>query len=435
MLTEDQLASWRSDLEAERADASWNQGTGEWRAKRSPEVLGALQAHLRAYLSGSFTLPEFQTRFDKKTRTKWDIFGLKGMSAAMFLNTLVKHMPDQGAVDATLKHSLPAPADNASAAQQMTAVIDLITAVQTSGAVAKKQVQAARAPYFLSAWWHIQDRDAWPIFYPSMRRVFERCHVWNPENQDLVESYLSFRQATLSLMHALALDPWGIERLCYWLDAHPKSTNEPPTIPDISPHKSVAPAPPPNTETSKEGTTHSETQLLLARLGKKFGCKVWIAQNDHGKQWQGQRLGDLSLNTLPPLGIGDAAQAIIRLIDVIWLKGSNQVVAAFEVEHSTAIYSGLLRMSDLAVAAPNTHFPVYIVAPEDRMKKVREQLERPTFQHIELHQRCRFFSIEQLIENTPQMLKWAGDPSAIDQIAEQVGDVDESAVPPEDEEP
>ena len=36
----------------------------------------------------------------------------------------------------------------------------------------------------------------------------------------------------------------------------------------------------------------------------------------------------------------------IELIDVLWLDG-NAIVAAFEIESTTSIYSGLLRMSDL----------------------------------------------------------------------------------------
>jgi hypothetical protein len=36
----------------------------------------------------------------------------------------------------------------------------------------------------------------------------------------------------------------------------------------------------------------------------------------------------------------------IELIDVLWLDG-NSIEAAFEIEGTTSIYSGILRMSDL----------------------------------------------------------------------------------------
>jgi hypothetical protein len=42
----------------------------------------------------------------------------------------------------------------------------------------------------------------------------------------------------------------------------------------------------------------------------------------------------------------DVTRRTVEMIDVLWLKGSA-IVAAFEIESTTSIYSGLLRMSDL----------------------------------------------------------------------------------------
>jgi hypothetical protein len=79
-------------------------------------------------------------------------------------------------------------------------------------------------------------------------------------------------------------------------------------------------------------------------------------------------------------------------------------------------------MSDLTVEVPNLSFPLYLVAPEARLEKVRRQLNRPTFRKLELHERCGFFSDEDLIADADGMLKWATDPSAIADLAETVGD-------------
>ena len=117
------------------------------------------------------------------------------------------------------------------------------------------------------------------------------------------------------------------------------------------------------------------------------------------------------------------AQAIIKLIDVLWLKGTNQVVAAFEIEHTTSIYSGLLRMSDLITSSPNLNFPLYIVAPEKRLPQVRKVLSRPTFQDLELHHRCGFFSDEQLVKEAENIMQWATDASVIKKFASKVPDV------------
>ena len=44
-------------------------------------------------------------------------------------------------------------------------------------------------------------------------------------------------------------------------------------------------------------------------------------------------------------------------------KEEFRIDAAFEIENSTSIYSGLLRFADLNIVAPNTTYPMFIVAP------------------------------------------------------------------------
>jgi hypothetical protein len=87
------------------------------------------------------------------------------------------------------------------------------------------------------------------------------------------------------------------------------------------------------------------------------------------------------------------------LIDVLWLKG-NAIVAAFEVESTTSIYSGLLRMSDLVAMQPNLNMPLYLVAPDDRREKVMIEVNRPTFSRLSppLSEICRFISFSTLKE-------------------------------------
>ena len=84
-------------------------------------------------------------------------------------------------------------------------------------------------------------------------------------------------------------------------------------------------------------------------------------------------------------------------IDVVW-KEEFRIDAAFEVENSTAIYSGLLRFADLNIVAPNTTYPMFIVAPADRRNRVREQLLRPVFRRLDLRDKVRFLPYEAVEE-------------------------------------
>ncbi|MBG1263242.1 ParB/RepB/Spo0J family partition protein [Nostoc commune] len=161
---------------------------------------------------------------------------------------------------------------------------------------------------------------------------------------------------------------------------------------------------------------HTQVQWILAKLGKKFSGSIWIDITDRSSVWEKEKLGSLSIDSLPPLGIGDDERSTVQYIDVIWLTGSNQITAAFEVEMTTPIYSGLLRMADLVTLCPNLNFPLYIVVPESRINKVKEQLERPTFKKLKLHEKCSYIVIEELVEKWDIIMKY-GHPGSIKEIS------------------
>ncbi len=130
--------------------------------------------------------------------------------------------------------------------------------------------------------------------------------------------------------------------------------------------------------------THTDMQGWLKDLGRALGFDVWVAVNDRSRPYGAGALGDGCLTELPrALASAPGAEAI-AFIDVLWLEREAQrVVAAFEVEHTTSIYSGIVRLLDLALGAPEQAVRgLYLVAPDAREKDVRAQLQRPAFKHI-----------------------------------------------------
>jgi len=146
---------------------------------------------------------------------------------------------------------------------------------------------------------------------------------------------------------------------------------------------------------AEDESAHTKAQADLITLGKATGCSVWIASNDRGKSYKGRRLSDESLQKLPNMGLNEEATRRISLIDVIWIN-QKAPACAFEIETSTSIYSGLLRMSDLLAVVPALNIQIYIVAPKERRDKVMSELSRPTFRKIGLNEYCRFISVEDL---------------------------------------
>jgi hypothetical protein len=151
-------------------------------------------------------------------------------------------------------------------------------------------------------------------------------------------------------------------------------------------------------EIEPETRPHTELQALLLRLGSDMGLDVWVARNDRGREWEGTKLGQLPrVKADLPLQFDEATTRTIELIDVLWLKG-NAIVAAFEVESTTSIYSGLLRMADLLAMQPNINIPLFLVAPGERRNRVIAEVNRPTFRRLEppLVEMCRYISFENL---------------------------------------
>jgi hypothetical protein len=134
-----------------------------------------------------------------------------------------------------------------------------------------------------------------------------------------------------------------------------------------------------------EKTKHGPIQGMLATLGCDLGLDVLVAANDRNVVYNGAKLGDLSISALPS-GLPDDIRKRIGLIDVIWLDDNNYR-AAFEVEATTGILSGLARMGDLVALVPNFDIPLFIVAPEARRGRVFDEIKRPIFSRA-LKSRC-----------------------------------------------
>ena len=185
--------------------------------------------------------------------------------------------------------------------------------------------------------------------------------------------------------------------------------------------ESVLGAPP--LEPESRSRPHTEIQYHLLKLGSDMGIDVWVARNDKGRTWKGKRFSDVArMRTSLPEQFDPQTQQIVELIDVLWLDGDG-IICAFEVEHSTSIYGGLLRMSDLLARRPNINIKLFIVAPDERRDQVLKELSRPTFQKLKLNQVCRFIPYSKMRDTVERF----GDdaqhlrPDFIDSIAEDCG--------------
>lgn len=123
--------------------------------------------------------------------------------------------------------------------------------------------------------------------------------------------------------------------------------------------------------------SHSQVQTLLAGIGHLKGYEVCVPAHDSGNfDWS--LTSHFPLRDSVPGGFEDAFH-VLSEIDVIWVApGRNDIEGLFEVEHTTSVYSGLLRFNDILLTDPKVS-RFSIVSNETRRAVFARQLYRPTF--------------------------------------------------------
>jgi type II restriction enzyme len=85
-------------------------------------------------------------------------------------------------------------------------------------------------------------------------------------------------------------------------------------------------------------------------------------------------------------------------IDVIWVaRGGEAIEGLFEVEHSTTVYSGLLRFNDVLLTDPKVS-RFSIVSNETRRALFSRQLFRPTFKKSGLAELTSFLEYSNVLD-------------------------------------
>ncbi len=142
-------------------------------------------------------------------------------------------------------------------------------------------------------------------------------------------------------------------------------------------------------------------QAKVAHIGAQMGLHIWLPRNDRARVLELLPEGchEKVLDALP-LNYDDATLRTIEQIDVLWLQ-RRSIVRAFEVEHTTAIYSGLLRMADLLALQPNMTISLHIVAPLEKREKVLREIRRPVFALLDggpLYKKCSYLAYDAIDE-------------------------------------
>jgi len=121
-----------------------------------------------------------------------------------------------------------------------------------------------------------------------------------------------------------------------------------------------------------EESDHDTIIEQLARIGKNKGYESHIGLTEQNKDKNFRELS-IPMGSNVQFGLDQAAFSRIRQIDTLWIKGIS-IMAAFEVEKSTSIDSGITRFRELFAATPTLNIPAYIIIPDKREKEARDKI-------------------------------------------------------------
>lgn len=165
-------------------------------------------------------------------------------------------------------------------------------------------------------------------------------------------------------------------------------------------------------------------QARVAQIGAAMGFRIWVPRGDRARVLELVHADRRAAFLDPlPLNSDETTLRTIENIDGIRLRG-RAMARAFEIEHTTAIDSGLLRMADPLALQPNMSIRLHIVAPAERREKVLRELRRPVFALLDptpLHETCSYLSCEAVQELAQSRHLAHASDSILEEYEEYVG--------------
>ncbi len=208
------VEDWRERLAQARADSSYMAAFADNQERRKA-AMPEIAALFDRFDAGEVPVDELRYVFDTRTRTQWDVLGLKGLSGAMFLNQLVKHLPDHQEELATRLRALLSPPNNAADGKaKLEAFHSWLKGLIAEGVASGRSISPGRLPFFTSAVWHLRGATDWPIYYQSARDAIDEFTEFEFDRKDPVASYLAFRTEFARLQAELGCSHWELARLC-----------------------------------------------------------------------------------------------------------------------------------------------------------------------------------------------------------------------------
>lgn len=124
--------------------------------------------------------------------------------------------------------------------------------------------------------------------------------------------------------------------------------------------------------------THTDIQAKLILIGTYLGYRTFTS--DRSRQSRYGKLGELCSETQVPKDYLAVRQiGVVTKIDVLWFDQDGMPTHCFEVEHTTDVTKGLLRLYQIR----KLRIKMYIVAPNTAKSRFESEVKKDPFYQIQ----------------------------------------------------
>ncbi len=132
-------------------------------------------------------------------------------------------------------------------------------------------------------------------------------------------------------------------------------------------------------DNNKIKLTHYDLQAKLVLIGSYLGYRTYVAEPDKGRETIYGTLGELcSERKIPEGSIPGLSVDTVKYVDVIWFDEEGYPTHGFEVEHTTDITKGLLRLYQVH----KLRIKMFIISEDENKKKFEKEISKSPFSKI-----------------------------------------------------
>jgi hypothetical protein len=210
--------------------------------QRASVIENELKPLTSNYLSGQITLAEFKTKVDGINKRN-ELWGFKGIKGQMFFNLVLNVADDESECDQEVKTAIAVPANEEIASSRIKTFASYVKRIGEqhveAGGSKHGKPNVSSAPFFLSYFWQVQDRDAWPIYYTNSVNVMSDLNLWQPTG-DLAADYIVYKQINEKMVEEFTKESgrrcslYDVEHVFWFKGNNPYGSSKPPVKEELA---------------------------------------------------------------------------------------------------------------------------------------------------------------------------------------------------------